>query len=112
MEWKIITFESNRGEKIVDEFIKSQKPEVKAKIAHSVRLLIAYGNKLGLPHSKSLGNGLYELRIRGKDEIRIIYCFVSQRTIYLLHSFKKQTQKLPTKELEIAKQRMKGLTNI
>ena len=106
MDWQIKTFESNRGEKIVDEFIKSQKPQVKAKITHSVRLLRVYGNRLGLPHSKAIGNGLYELRIRGRDEIRIIYCFTSRKTIYLLHGFKKQTQKLPTKELKIALQRM------
>jgi phage-related protein len=62
-------------------------------------------NMLGLPHSKALGGGLYELRIRGKEEIRIFYCFLKGKTICLLHAFKKQTQETPTKDLQLALQR-------
>lgn len=110
--WNIETYETNSGEKVVDEFIKKQQPQAKAKIAHTVKLLKLYGNKLGLPHSKALGSGLYELRIRGKEELRIIYCFTKQKTIYLLHGFKKQTQQTPLKELNIALKRKKSLTDI
>lgn len=91
---------------------KKQRPQAKAKIAHIVKLLKLYGNKLGLPHSKALGSGLYELRIRGKEEIRILYCFAPQKTIYLLHGFKKQTEHIPPRELDIALQRMRSLTAI
>ena len=108
-EWEILTFETSRGEQPVDEFIKKQQPQAKAKIAHHVRLLRQYGNKLGMPHAKTLGLGLYELRIRGKEELRIFYCF-TQKTIYLLHAFKKQKQETPQKELGIARQRMESLT--
>lgn len=110
--WNIVTFETGSGEKVVDKLIKKQQPQAEAKIVHVVTLLKQYGNKLGLPHSKALGSGLYELRIRGKEELRILYCFAPQRTIYLLHGFKKQTQQIPSKHLEIALQRMKSLTNI
>ena len=110
--WNIETYESGSGEKIVDEFIKKQQSQAKAKIVHTVKLLRLHGNKLGLPHSKALGSKLYELRIRGKEELRIIYCFSKQRTIYLLQGFKKQTQQIPQKELAIALKRMKTLTTI
>ncbi|MBU1000166.1 type II toxin-antitoxin system RelE/ParE family toxin [Patescibacteria group bacterium] len=49
------------------------------------------------------------MRIRGKEELRICYCF-KQRTIYLLHAFKKQKQQIPQKELALALSRMKKLT--
>ena len=58
-----------------------------------------------------LGNGLYELRIRGKIEIRIFYSF-RKNFIYLLHVFKKQAQKTPNKELDIAIQRLNSLTKV
>lgn len=112
MSWIIKLYESERGEKPVDEFIKKQQPQTKAKIAHIVKLLKQYGNKLGLPHSKALGSGLYELRIRGKEELRIIYCFIPHKIIYLLHGFKKQTQQTPSKELDIALKRKRALTPI
>lgn len=108
--WTILTFEISSGEKPVDEFIKSQQPQAKAKMAHTVKLLRQHGNRLGMPHSKALGSGLYELRIRGREELRILYCFTPQRTIYLLHGFKKQTQETPRKELDVALKRMKDLT--
>lgn len=110
--WNIKTYETTSGEKAVDEFIKKQQPQAKAKIAHTVKLLKLYGNKLGLPHSKALGSGLYELRIRGREEFRIIYCFVQQKTIYLLHGFKKQTQQTPLKELDISLKRKRSLIPI
>ena len=103
-EWAIITYETIRGEKPVDEFIQKQQPQARAKIIHGVRLLKVYGNRLGMPHAKILDGKLYELRIRGKEELRIFYCFMKKK-IYLLHGFKKQTIKTPSKELEIALQR-------
>lgn len=110
--WTILTFETSSGEKPVDEFIKSQQPQAKAKIAHSVKLLKQHGNRLGMPHSKVLGVGLYELRIRGKEELRILYCFTPERIIYLLHAFKKQTKETPQKELTLASKRKSSLTTV
>ncbi len=75
VEWVILTYETSRKEKPVDEFIKKQQPQARSKIAHNVRLLRQYGNLLGLPHSKALGEGLYELRIRGKEELRYLFRF-------------------------------------
>ena len=103
--WTVETFETRSGDKVVDDFVKNQQPQAKAKIAHTVNLLEKHGNRLGMPHSKALGSGLFEMRIRGKEEIRILYCF-KDRTIWLLHGFKKQTQQTPQKEINIAIQRM------
>lgn len=109
--WIIVTYETSSGEKPVDFFIKKQQPQARSKIIHNIRLLRQYGNMLGMPHAKMLGWGLYELRIRGKEELRICY-FFKQKTIYLLHGFKKQKQKIPQKELDLARLRMKKLTPI
>ena len=111
-EWAILTYEISRGDKPVDEFIKKQRPQGRSKIAHNIRLLRKYGNMLGMPHSKAIGGGLYELRIRGKEELRIVYCFTQQKTIYLLHAFKKQKQQTLRKELDLALSRIKELTKI
>lgn len=109
MNWNIIFFESKRREKSVEEFIKSQEPPTIAKISHEIDLLEKYGSNLGMPHSKKLSQNIYELRIRGKQEIRIIYAFIN-KNIYLLHTFKKQSQKVPFKELEVVSKRLKYLT--
>lgn len=109
MSWNIKSFESKRGEKPVEEFVKSLDESTIAKFVHSVDLLEKHGPFLGMPHSKKLTSDLYELRIRGKQEVRIIYGFVKQ-TIFLLHCFKKQTQKTPKKEMEISFSRLKTIS--
>ena len=105
MSWNIILFESSRGEKPVEEFIKSLDKLTGPKINHHIKLLMKFGPILSMPYSKKLTGSLYELRIRGKQEIRIIYCF-KNKDIYLLHVFKKQTQKTPRKEIATALKRL------
>jgi phage-related protein len=105
----IILFESKRGEKPVESFILKQNAPTKAKIARHIDLLESHGNFLGMPHSKKLNSVLYELRIRGQTEVRIIYTF-KQNKIYLLHAFKKQSQKTPRKEIRTATERVNEIT--
>ncbi len=105
MNWVITTFISQRGEKPVDEFLKKQSLKTQSKATHLIDLLELHGNLLGMPYSKRLDKNIFELRIRGKQEMRILYCF-NKRGIILLHAFKKQTQKTPRKEIETAKKRM------
>ncbi len=102
--WEIKFFETARGEKIVKEFIKSLDTNTISKITSEIDLLQQHGPLLGMPYSKKLTQDLYELRIRGKQEVRIIYGFKG-RNVYLLHVFKKKTPKTPIKEIEASKQR-------
>jgi phage-related protein len=60
------------------------------------------------PFSKKIGNNLFELRVRGNNAIRLIYCF-SKKRIVVLHAFKKKTNKIPQRELKTAVDRMKQI---
>ena len=70
------------------------------------------GIYLNFPHSSDIGgykglSGLRELRIRfSSSNIRIFYFLHIKNTFILLHGFRKKTQRLPKKELEIAIARM------
>ncbi len=75
-----------------------------AKSYKQIRLLETFGNKLGMPYSKQIGRNLFELRVRGNQEIRIFYCFHQNQAI-ILHSFVKKSQKTPRKEIETALKR-------
>lgn len=109
MAWDVYSFITPRGDKIVRKFIEGLGETVMAKVDHKVKLLMEYGPQLGMPHSKKIGDNLYELRIRGNDEIRIIYSFI-KNNIYLLHAFKKKTDGIPERELKTAIQRKRDLT--
>lgn len=82
----------------VETFTEGLNEKEIAKVIRTIELLEEFGNKLGMPHSKHIDNGLLELRIRGKREIRIFYCFAKNKAI-LLHASIKKTQKTDVKEL-------------
>lgn len=86
MAWEILLFESKRGEKPVEEFIFALDNKTGPKVTRAIDLLEKFGNLLGMPHSKKLTKQLYELRITGKQEVRIIYCF-KKGNIYLFTCF-------------------------
>ena len=68
----------------------------------------AFGLDLGMPHTRAMGGGLFELRIKAAEGIaRVFYCTVVDNRIVFLHLFVKKTEKTPAKELDIARQRMK-----
>ncbi|MBI3888674.1 type II toxin-antitoxin system RelE/ParE family toxin [Candidatus Nomurabacteria bacterium] len=92
----------------IDKFILNLDFTVSSRINKTLALLKELGNQVEMPYSKSLGNGLFELRISGKIPIRIIYCFHENCAI-LLNAFVKKQDKLPKKELDLAKKRQKML---
>ena len=95
----------------LEKFIKSlQKPTI-AKILRTIDLLEKFGSKLGLPHTKKISVRLFELRIPGKQEIRIFYSFHKSQ-IYLLHGFVKKSQRIPRKEIKVAFQKLKLLDRV
>ena len=85
---KVKTFETKSGQKPVDDFIKEQDLLTRKKIAFLINLLERFGAQLGMPYSKKVTDKFYELRVRGKGEIRIIYTFRGNDAV-LLNIFKK-----------------------
>lgn len=101
-------FENERSEKPVKEFLYSQDTQTRSKFFRQYDLLSQYGPYLGFPHCKKITKLIYELRIRGENEIRIFYSSVKGEYI-LLHAFKKKSQKMPLSELSVAEKRLKIL---
>jgi phage-related protein len=63
-----------------------------------------------MPFARHLGEGLWELRLSGRDGIaRVIYFTVHPRRVVLLRAFVKKTQKTPPKEIRLARQRARTL---
>lgn len=67
-----------------------------------------YGPDLGMPHTRAMGDGLFELRLKSAEGIaRVFYCTFIERKIVILHQFIKKTDKTPKRELNIARKRIK-----
>ena len=110
--WTVKFYSKHRSDKPVEEFIENQDKPTYAKITRLLGLLSKHGPNLGMPYSRYMSDVLYELRVRGKNEVRIFYIFRIESTVFLVHAFKKRTQKTPAKELRIAINRKKELTQL
>lgn len=81
---------------------------IRADLLRLYDLLILYGANLRLPHSRAMGNGLFELRPKGQEGAgRVFYCTQVGWRIVMLHAFVKKTQETPDHELAIARKRLK-----
>ncbi len=75
----------------VEQWLATIGAGSRERIEQALRRLEADGNRLGMPHSRSLGRGLFELRIKLGDETRrVTFRFGAGRTIVLLTTSAKQ----------------------
>jgi phage-related protein len=94
----------------VKEEIESWPTGILADYARIVELLMEFGPSLRMPHSRAMGDGLFELRPRSSEGIgRVFYCFMVSRRIVILHAFVKKTVETPKGELKLARKRMKEI---
>ena len=93
--------------------ILSLSADLQAKFLHVSEMLLSFGPlNVGLPHIRPLENKLWEMRLKGKDNIaRSIYILSSQRRLIILHTFIKKTQTTPVKALQVARARLKEIPN-
>ena len=98
MKWQIL-FYSDRVEQETLEF----PDKILAKLLHIFEMIEVHGANLGKPYTDSLGDGLFEVRAKGQEGIgRSLFCYTHGKTIIILHSFIKKTQKTPKNEIELA----------
>ena len=67
---------------------------------------VEFGWPIGMPYSKPLGDGLYEVRcgISNKRIARVIF-FAKNNRMVLLHGFVKKSQRTPQADLDLARKR-------
>lgn len=83
-------------------------PGLLSRYLHCTDRMLIFGPDLGMPHTRALGQGLYELRLKSKEGLqRVLYALWVEQQIVMLHQFAKKTEKTPLKELALASQRLK-----
>ncbi len=103
--YEIIFFKKEDGTCPVQDFLDSLDKKMRAKMLRCILLLEQNGHDLREPYSKSLGDGIFELRaIQGTNITRVLYFFVSCKKIILTNGFIKKAQKTPRAEIKTAKQ--------
>jgi phage-related protein len=108
MSWEILYC----NEKLQLEILSLSHGLLARYLQYTDRMAV-FGPDLGMPHTRAMGDGLFELRLSAREGIgRVFYCTIVDRKIVMLHQFVKKSQKTPTKELTLARKRMRELKNV
>jgi len=104
--WNIVFYVDHRGKCPPKEFIEELPVMEQAKIRNVLRLLQEFGSNLSMPHARQIKGKLWELRSGG---VRLFYFAYIEQQFVILHGYRKQSQKAPDREIEIAMRRMQEL---
>src|SRR3989344_8742260 len=110
-KWRVIYYISSSGTNPVSDFLDSLDRQTQSKLLRIIVNIEEYGLLSVIPHVKKLsGTPLWEIRVLGKINVRIIYVVSAQTRVILLHGFVKKSNKTPSKEIDTALTRFRGLT--
>ncbi len=109
MDFSVEFFINASGRSPVQEFLEELKrsdPDDHASMLRGLAKLRRRQNHRE-PLSKALGDGLFELRHVGKLNTRILWFFMKGRRIIAVHGIRNKGQAIPTRDLDIARDRMR-----
>lgn len=110
IKYQVIYYVDNKGKNPVSEFLDTLSSDQQSKILRILHNIEEYGLSSVIPHIKKLsGTSLWEIRILGHDNIRVIYVVPDRLKVLVLHGFIKKKQKTPPKEIKIALNRLKSV---
>jgi phage-related protein len=108
----IFYVKKNNNKCPVKEFIKKLGTKDKAKILACLKNVEEFGFDSPRVQFRQIRGRLWEIKIRSSSGgFRIFYVGLKANTLVLLHAYKKQSQKAPTKEIETAEQRLFEVTD-
>ncbi len=100
---KVVFYTNAKGASPVKNDLFKMTEKQQGKVQRAIKPIIEFGVGTHIRNIKKLtGTPLWEIRILGRDNIRILYAIVVSDTVVMLHIFVKKTQKTAKKELKIA----------
>ncbi|WP_103028541.1 type II toxin-antitoxin system RelE/ParE family toxin [Salinibacter altiplanensis] len=62
-------------------------------------------------YMKSVGSGVYEIRVRGEDsdQYRVMYIAKYEEAVFVLHAFQKTSSETEKKDIDLARDRLKAV---
>ena len=104
--WELVFYETSSGRIPVREFIDSLPEYEAGRVSQALGVLAELGVELTMPRVRRLGGSpIWELRVRGRNQHRVLYVAVADQRMLLLHTFQKKSQATPRREIETAEQR-------
>ena len=107
---KIIFYQKDGGKELVKDFIKKLEKKDKAKVLEVLKNIEDKGLDSNRAVFRQIKDVLWEIKIKTSGGgYRIFYVIIESKKMVLLHMYKKESQKAPKKEIEVATKRMNDI---
>ena len=109
MNFSVEFYESKSGLSPVQQFLDELKASDPDDFATVLAGLAKLRNRQyhREPLCRALGDGLFELRHVGKLNTRLLWFFVKNRRIVMVHGIRNKGQAIAARDLEMARERMR-----
>lgn len=100
--------EIGTGNEPVREWLKSMSRDDRRAIGIDIQT-VQFSWPIGKPLADHIEGDIWEIRTRLDNRVARILFVIEDASVVLLHGFIKKTQKTPSAELDIARQRLKRM---
>lgn len=108
--YKVIFYTKQNRASPIHKFLDFCQTTLRAKILRQFLYVEEFGLNPEIPNIKKIRKtSIWELRVLGKNNVRIFCAVLSKKQVIVLHIFKKKQQKTPMKELDKALKRYREL---
>ena len=101
-------YSDENGAEPVREWLRSMPSEDRKRIGADI-LTVQFRWPIGLPWTRNLGRGLWEVRTSLENSIARVLFVIDSGEMILVHGFIKKTEQTPAAVLDIARTRAKAL---
>lgn len=103
---KVLFYTTSSGRQIAKEELLALTSSQQDKAQRAIKPIVEFGVGTHLNNTKKLaGTPLWEIRVLGKDNLRLIYAVIINNIVVILYIFSKKSQKTPQKAIKTAMQR-------
>ena len=104
--YKTSFFTKPNGKSPIKEFLNKNNEALRTKILRQTKYIHEFGLTSSIPNLRKIsGTPLWEVRVLGKDNVRVFCASLPNKEVKILHIFAKKKQKTPLKEINLALQR-------
>ncbi len=104
---RVVFFKESDGSVPFLEWFEGLPNHARDQCLAKLTLLRSFGHELRRPSADNLAGGIHELRLKSRNvNYRVLYFFHGQEAVVVSHGIQKQTERVPPKEIELARARM------
>ena len=104
----VLIYREDDGTAPLRQWLSTLQARARAGCVAALALLGNHGHELRRPYCENLGDDIYELRVKfQRVNHRMLYFFHERSAVVVTHGFAKE-QKVPPKEIALAKARMRA----